>query len=64
MDHAGETADEGGNDVDPEIVVDGTFLHVDGERGDEKSDDDLQNFVIHFFLSFGLDLDVLKLIIR
>jgi hypothetical protein len=24
----------------------------------------LQNFVIHFFLSFGLDLDVLKLIIR
>jgi len=64
VDHAGETADEGGNDVDPEIVVDGTFLHVDGERGDEKSDDDLQNFVIHFFLSFGLELDFLNLIIR
>ncbi len=54
MDDAGETADEGGNDVDPEIVVDGAFLHVDSERGNEKSDDDLQYFVIHFFLSFRL----------
>ena len=60
MQHAGQTAKQGGYDVDPEIVVDGAFLHVDGERGDEKSDDDLQNFVIHFFLScrtgFGLSV--------
>jgi len=48
VDDAGQTAEKGGYDVNPEIVIDLAVLHVDGERGDEKSNDDLQNFVIHF----------------
>ena len=47
VEDAGETAEQGGNDVDPEVVVDLAGLHIHGERGDEERDDDLQNFVIH-----------------
>ena len=47
VEHAGETAEQGGNDVDPEIVVDLAILHIHGERGDKERHDDLQYFVVH-----------------
>ena len=66
MNDAGETAEEGGNDVDPEVVVDLAVLHVHGKRGDEKRNDDLQNLVIHLYLSLSWvwESDVLYPIIR
>ena len=54
MKHAGEAAQQGGNDVDPEIVINLAGLHINGKRGDEQRHDDLQNLVIHFLLSFEL----------
>ena len=53
VDDAGDAADEGGNDVDPEIVVDLAGLHVDGEGRDEEGDDNLQYFVIHCVSPLG-----------
>jgi hypothetical protein len=54
VDDAGQTANEGGNDIDPKVVVDLAVLHVHGKRGNKERYDDLQNFVVHIKFSFGL----------
>ncbi len=54
MQQAGEAAQKRQNDIDPEIIIDFAFLQIDGKRWDKKTQNDLQNFIVHrSSFSFG-----------
>jgi hypothetical protein len=53
MDNAADAEQENPqSEVDPEIFCDLTFMKVDGQRGNEKCDDNFKNLVIHSMLLF------------
>jgi hypothetical protein len=51
IDDAADAKEQNPQDqVDPEILPDLSFVKINGQRRDEKSDDDLNNFIVHAIL--------------